>query len=227
MKISTILILVSLLAVLLPGEAAMAQQCGPGCPACSGKTIGELQSPTKIVGSGLFIPEGNEETAVYQLRYGVLPWADLGIGYAHKSEEVIWSLRMQPVDEDRDGWRPSLIVGTGSIQTGGNDQSVFIQLAKTLEIVDGRLGVSLAGGFATDLPDLEEDWALGTASLILFDRASPFYTYDGINSHLGLSYFATEWLTLSGYSLEMETAALSVQIQWSIGKDMPTSGGID
>jgi hypothetical protein len=130
MKISTILILVSLLTILIPDKPVMGQQCGPGCPACSGKTIGELQSSTKIVGSGLFIPEGDEETAVYQFRYGVLPWADLGIGYAPKSEEVIWSLRVQPVDEDRDGWRPSLIVGTGSIQTGGSDQSAFIQLAR-------------------------------------------------------------------------------------------------
>jgi len=40
---------------------------------------------------------------------------------------------------------------------------------------------------------------------------------------LGISLaggFATEWLTLSGYSLEMETAALSVQMQWSLGKDI-------
>jgi hypothetical protein len=59
---------------------------------------------------------------------------------------------------------------------------------------------------------------------MVLDRASPFYTYDGINSHLGLSYFATEWLTLSGYALEMETAALSVQIQWSLGKDTSASG---
>jgi len=47
---------------------------------------------------------------------------------------------------------------------------------------------------------------------------SPFYTYDGINSHIGLSFFATEWLTLTGYMLEMEESALSVNVQWSFGE---------
>ncbi len=75
--------------------------------------------------------------------------------------------------------------------------------------------MSLAGGYAKDLPDLEEDWGLGTFSITLFDRASPFYTYDGINSHVGLSLFATDWLTFTGYVLEMEEAAMSVNIQWS------------
>ena len=76
----------------------------------------------------------------------------------------------------------------------------------------------MAGGYATDLPEIEKDWGLGSFSLTLFGRVSPFYTYDGINSHLGLSCVATEWLTLSGYSLEMETAAFSAQVQWSIGR---------
>jgi len=66
-----------------------------------------------------------------------------------------------------DGWRPALLVATGSVQTGGSDQSGYIQLAKTLELAEGRLGISLAGGYATDLPDLEEDWVLGTFSMTL------------------------------------------------------------
>ena len=217
MKFSTNLMLALILAVFVSGEAAIGQQCGPGCPACSGKTMGDLQSPKTILGSGLFIPDGDEETSVYQIRYGPVPWADMGLGYALKSEEVIWSLRLQPIAQDFDGWRPALIVGTGSVQTGGSDQSAYIQLSKTLEIVQDRLGINLAGGYATDLPDIEKDWGLGSFSLTLFDRVSPFYTYDGINSHLGLSYVATEWLTLSGYSLEMENAALSVQFEWSFG----------
>jgi hypothetical protein len=78
--------------------------------------------------------------------------------------------------------------------------------------------VSLVGGYATDLPDLKEDWVLGTFSLTLFDRVSPFYTYDGVNSHVGLSYFATEWLTLTGYALEMEEFAVSVSVKWDLGE---------
>lgn len=54
--------------------------------------------------------------------------------------------------------------------------------------------------------------------MTLYDRVSPFYTYDGINSHIGLSLFVTEWLTLTGYVLEMEEAALSLSVQWSFGE---------
>jgi len=144
-------------------------------------------------------------------------WMDAGIGYARESEKLIWSVRFQPVAQDRDGWRPGVIIGTGSVQVGESDQSAFIQLAKTMEIIEGRLGISLAGGYATDLPDLEKNWGLGTFSLTLYDRVSPFYIYDGINSHGGLSLFATDWLTLSGYLLEMETPALSVNFLWAFG----------
>ena len=142
---------------------------------------------------------------------------DAGIGYAGEFEKLIWSVRFQPVTQDRQGWRPALIVGTGSVQVGESDQSAFVQLAKTLEIIEGRLAVSLAGGYATDLPDLEKNWGLGTFSMTFFDRVSSFYIYDGINSHSGLSFFATEWLTLTGYVLEMETPALSVNFLWAFG----------
>ncbi len=121
--------------------------------------------------------------------------------------------------QDPDGWRPAVIVGTGSVQTGGADQSAYIQVSKSIEIVDERLGINLTGGFATDIPDFEEAWGLGTFSMTLFDKVSPFYTYDGINSHVGLSYFATDWLTLTGYYLEMEEAALSVSLKWNFGAE--------
>ena len=218
MRFKIMLIFAALFSFLVSTEAARGQQCGPGCPACSGKAVGDLLSPATILGSGLYIPDGEEETAVLTLRSGLFPWMDVGIGYALDTEETIWSVRVQPIAQDQDGWRPALILGTGSVQTGGNDQSGFIQIAKTLEVVEGRLGISLAGGYATDLPDLQEDWVLGTFSMTLFDRVSPFYTYDGINSHIGLSFFATEWLTLTSYILEMEEPALSVNVQWSSGE---------
>lgn len=211
-------LLLSFLLCAAAAGYAFAQECGPGCPACSGKTIGDLQSPATITITGLYIPDGEEETAVHQLRYGLTPWLDVGLGYAHQAKETIWSVRAQVVAQDSEGWRPAVILGTGSVQTGGSDQSGYIQLAKTTEIVEGRLGASLAGGYATDFPDATNDWWLGTVSLTLYDRVSPFYTYDGINSHLGLSWFATDWLTLSGYSLEMEQAALSATVQWPLGE---------
>lgn len=219
MLLRTISVLLLLAVVMIAGSPAYGQECGPGCPACSGKATGDLLSPGSVLASGLFIPDAEEETVVTRVGYGVLPWMDIGIGYAVDTEEVIWSARVQPVAQDREGWRPGLVVGTGSVQTGGSDQSAYVQLVKSVEIVEGRLGASAAAGFATDLPDVEESWGLATAALTLYDRASPFYSYDGVNSHVGLSLFATDWLTLTAFYLEMEEPALQVSVQWGPGED--------
>ncbi len=205
------------LLMLVVTQSAMAQQCGPGCPACSGKSLGELLGPNTIMGSVLFVPDGEEETAVYNLRYGVFTWLDVGIGYAQDQEEVIWSVRVQPMKQDPEGWRPALILGVGSVQTGGADQSAYIQLTKKFELVEHKFSIGLSGGYATDMPDFDEDWGLGTLSLTFYDKLSPFYTYDGINSHLGLTWFATDWLNLTGFYLEMENPAVSAAVQWTFG----------
>ena len=217
MRFHVVLTITALFCVLASVDTAAGQECGPGCPACSGKAVGDLLPPATVRGSGLYIPDGEEETTVLNLRYGLVSWMDAGIGYAVDTEEIIWSVRVEPIPQDLEGWRPALVLGTGSVQTGGSDQSGYVQIAKTLEIIEGNLGISLAGGYATDLPDSREDWGLGTFTLTLFDRASPFYTYDGVNSHVGLSFFATDWLTLTGYSLEMGEPATSVSIQWGFG----------
>jgi len=86
-----LLCLVSFLLVFIIVPPAMAQQCGPGCPACSGKTLGDLLGRNTIMGSVLLIPDGEEEIAVYNLRYGVFDWLDVGVGYAQDQEEMIWS----------------------------------------------------------------------------------------------------------------------------------------
>lgn len=209
--------LISLLIFFFVAPAA-AQQCGPGCPACSGKVLGDLLGRNTIMGSILFIPDGEEETAVYNLRYGIFDWFDVGIGYAQDQEEVIWSARVQPVKQDPKGWRPALIVGVGSVQTGGADQSAYIQLTKAFEIVEEKFSIGLSGGYATDMPGFDEDWGLGTLSLTFYEKLSPFYTYDGINSHLGLTWLATDWLNLTGFYLEMEEPAVSATVQWSFGQ---------
>ena len=218
MRSKTVSVFSWLIAFVVLSSPVLAQECGPGCPACSGKATGDLLSPGTVLASGLFIPDAEEETVVTKVGYGVFPWMDIGIGYAVDSEEVIWSARVRPVAQDREGWRPALVVGTGSVQTGGSDQSAYVQVAKSVEIVEGRLGASAAAGYATDLTDLEEGWGMASAALTLFDRISPFYTYDGVNSHAGLSYFATDWLTVTAYALEMEQAALMVGIQWAPGE---------
>ena len=223
MKSTVLIILISTIVTLAPIGTAEAQQCGPGCPACSGKFVGDLLPPKTLFFSGMYIPRGEEERAVFNLRYGLLSWLDAGIGYAVAVEdgedEIIWSLRVEPISQDQDGWRPGLIFGTGSVQVGGSDQSAFVQLVKTLEIVEERFEISIAGGYATDIPDFEENWILGTFAMKFYERVSPFYTYDGINSHLGLSLFPVEWLILSGYYLEMEEPAVSVGLQWGFGEE--------
>ncbi|OQY26691.1 MAG: hypothetical protein B6244_12715 [Candidatus Cloacimonetes bacterium 4572_55] len=218
MKFDTILVAISLFLVLISTEVARGQECGPGCPACSGKAVGDLMPPETIFGSILYIPDSEEETAVLKFRYGLFSWMDVGIGYALDTEEPIWSVRVLPIAQDRNGWRPGLIIGTGSVQTGGSDQSGYFQIVKKLDVVKERLEINLAGGYATDLPDFEENWVLGTVSMTLFEKAGALYTYDGVNSHIGLSFFATEWLTLTGYVLEMEEPALSVGVQWGFGE---------
>ena len=209
--------------VLASFGTAKAQQCGPGCPACSGKAIGALLPPKTLLLSGMYIPRGEEQRAVFNFRYGLYSWIDAGMGYAVAAEdgedEIIWSVRVEPMAQDLDGWRPALILGTGSVQVGGSDQSAFVQLVKTLEVSEGRFGITVAGGYATDIPDFEENWILGTISVTFVDRVSPFYTYDGINSHIGISFFPAEWLILTGYYLEMEEPAVSVGLQWGFGEE--------
>jgi len=216
-RFQLILVLASLFLAVASVETATGQQCGPACPVCSGKAVGDLLAPTTLFGSALYIPDGEEETTVFNLRYGLFSWMDAGIGYAVDAEEIIWSVRFAPITQDVEGWRPALILGTGSVQARGADQSAFVVLAKTMEIIEGRFGVGLAGGYATDLPDFEEDWRLGTLTLTFFDRVSSFYTYDGINSHFGLAVFATDWLTLTGYYLEFEEPGIMAAVQWGPG----------
>jgi hypothetical protein len=214
-------IFAALLFAALTAGPAWSQECGPACPACSGKTTGDLVSPTTIVTSWLHIPDGEEETSVFKIRAGLFPFLDVGIGYAVDSEETIWSLRAELISQDPGGWRPAVILGTGSVQTGGSDQSGYVQLAKTVELAAQRLEVSLAGGYATDLPDTREDWGLGTLSATLYEKASPFYTYDGVSSHAGLSVFPSDWLTLTGYWLELEEPAVALSLQWTLGASRP------
>ena len=143
MRISANLML-TILFLLVTVGAVKGQECGPGCPACSGKAVGDLLPKATVLGSGLYIPNSDEETSVINLRFGLFSWMDAGIGYALDADNIIWSFRVQPVAQDQDGWRPALILGTGSVQTGGSDQSGYIQFVKSLEIVEGRLGINLA-----------------------------------------------------------------------------------
>jgi len=110
-------------------------QCGPDCTACSGSSESGIATGTQgsLQASLLYIPDGEEESAVTNLRFVLTDWLSVGAGYAVEAEELLWNVRLQPVREDASGWRPHLILGTGSVQMAGSDQSVFARLGKSHE----------------------------------------------------------------------------------------------
>jgi len=193
-----------------------AQECGPSCPVCSGSgdNLGALLTSKSLLASGLYIPAGEEETGVLNLRYGLFKWADIGLGYTIKTEKPIWSVRLQPVSESENGWRPGLILGTGSVQTGESDQSVFIQLTKAREFTEW-LALRISVGISTLAPDFDEIYGLTGLTISVMERFSPFATYDGTNFHLGLSWIPTDWLVISGLLLEVHDPAISAGFRWS------------
>jgi hypothetical protein len=165
--------------------------------------------------SGIYIPEGEEETGVANLRYGVFSWMDIGAGYTVEAEKPIWSLRLQPITENEEGWRPAVILGTGSVQTGNSDQSVFAQLTKGWEFSE-IFAVRLSGGIASLVPDFDRGYGLAGATLTITERFSPFASYDGRKMHLGLSWVVTDWMTISGLLIESEEPALSLAYRFSV-----------
>lgn len=137
------------IAVVLASAGNAEAQCGPGCPACSGKFIGDLIPPKTLYFSGMYIPQGEEERAVFNLRYGLFSWLDAGIGYAVAAEdgedEIIWSLRVEPISQDPEGWRPGLIIGTGSVdRTAVGIRRGGVAAVIISDGIDRRAGVSLA-----------------------------------------------------------------------------------
>ncbi len=196
-------------------NSASAQECGPGCPVCSGSgssTAALLPSGT-LISSGMFIPEGEDETGVLNLRAGVTPWLDLGFGYTVESKKLIWGVRLQPLAEDESSWRPGIILGSGSVQTGGSDQSIFIQLTKALDFSE-EFAARFSVGVAGLLPDMDRGYFLANLTMTVIERWSPFLSYDGRNFHLGLSWILTDTIFIAGYLVEMKTPAVLVGYRW-------------
>ena len=80
-------LMVLIIVILSINNVVSAQECGPSCPICSGRTDGSLLSTGSFLFSGIIIPGGEEETGVLNFRYGAFSRIDLGAGYALKSEE--------------------------------------------------------------------------------------------------------------------------------------------
>jgi len=195
---------------------AAAQQCGPGCPVCSGSgsSTGALLPSGTLISTVMSIPTGEDETGVFSLRAGVTSWLDLGLGYTVKSKKLIWSARWQPLTEDESSWRPAVILGTGSVQTGKSDQSIFIQLTKAFDF-SGKFSARFSIGIASLLPELNRRYFLANLTMTVTERWSPFLSYDGRNFHLGLSWIPTDWLFIAGLMAEMKFPAILVGYRWS------------
>jgi hypothetical protein len=198
-------------------STASAQQCGPGCPICSGtgNSTGALLSTGTVIPNFLYIPNGEDETGVLNFRGGVTSWMDVGIGYTVKAEKMIWSVRLQPIKESESSWRPAVILGTGSVQTGGSDQSLFFQLTKSFEFNE-MFSARLSAGAASLTPDYDKLYGLAGLTLTVTERWSPFISYDGINLHPGLSWLPTDWLTIAGILVESKDPALSVGLRYRL-----------
>ena len=199
-----------ILFILLLINISSAQECGPFCPVCSGtgSSTGALVSPGVLIPNILYIPNGEEEQAVVNLRGGITSWIDAGIGYAFEEETMLWSLRVLILQEEESTWQPTLIFGTGSVQMGKSDQSVFVQFSKSWEFNE-VFSLRISSGVASLIPELEEYYGLAGLTLTITESWSPFISYDGKNFHPGLSWIPTDWFTISGIILESEEPAIS------------------
>ncbi len=204
-------IYISLLLVLILAGMSFAQECGPNCPVCSGAggNDGALLSQKAVMVSALSIPTADEEKTVLNVRYGILNWLDAGIGYAINTEKLLWNVRTQPILEQEGGWRPGLILGSGSVQTGGSDQSIYAQLIKSWEISE-NFGMRFSAGAATLLPDFNEAYGLGGITASFKERYAVFASYDGKSVHEGVSWIPSDWMTLSFLMVESEFPAISI-----------------
>lgn len=196
-----------------------AQVCGPGCPVCSGsgQSTGALISPGAFISTAMAIPNGKDETAVLNFRVGVTSWLDIGLGYTVKSDKFIWSVRLEPISEAEKSWRPAVILGTGSVQTGKSDQSAFIQVTKSFEFSE-IISVRFSVGLATLMPDFDKEYLLAGITMTMTESWSPFLNYDGINYHAGLSWIPFDWLFVTGLMVEMKDPAFMVGVRWGFDK---------
>ena len=203
------LLIICLALILISPVLTSAQECGPSCPVCSGISEGALIGGNSILVSALSVPTSEEERVVLNARYGIFNWLDVGAGYAARTEKFLWNVRVEPLAEDEDGWRPGIILGSGSVQTGGSDQSVYAQLTKSLEFGEG-LALRLSAGSAALVPDFDEVFGLAGVTASIYERFSLFTNYDGRAFHEGASIIPMEWLTLSFLLVETEYPAISV-----------------
>ena len=201
----------------------LAQACGPNCPACSGTTDGSLTPFKSISLQGLYIPTGEEEFGVMSLKYGAFDWLDLGIGYTFKAQKIIWNARLQPIKQNEDNWKPSIILGTGSIRTGSSDQSIYMNVLKSKEFSE-NFAMSLSGGVAGLASNIDKIYGIGNVSLIFIEKITAFVNFDGISFHEGVMWTVNDWFTTGFMLIESKDPAITVNITKSLfNKKTPDS----
>lgn len=203
---------------LFSAAPALAEECGPGCPVCSGNSgSGVVLGRNTLQVSGLLIPTGEEERGVINARYGILEWLDAGIGYTVVTRKPLWSLRARAIEEREDGWVPALVVGTGSVQMGGSDQSVYLQASKGFD-PHRNLGLRVSAGASMLIPEVNRVYGLAGATATVFERFSFFVSYDGQNFHEGASVTPVDWLSISAMLVESRDLAAAVGLRWAFGE---------
>lgn len=194
-------------------ENLSAQECGPSCPVCSGTADGSLLAPMSFIIQSMSIPRGEDESGVFNLRYGILPRLDVGVGYGVDSEKYIWNARFQVINEKEK--LPGIILGTGSVRTGKSDQSVYLHVTKSWEFSE-MFALRMTAGIAGLVPEYDMIYGLGGLNISIADKFNPFVSYDGINFHEGLAFIPLDWLTISTMLVESRDFALAVGFKYSI-----------
>ena len=99
-------------------------------------------------------------------------------------------------------------MGSGSVQTGGADQSLYMQFIKSIELNE-NVGWQVSAGAATLLPDFDEAYGLGSVTASFYKRIAFFGSYDGKSFHEGVSWMPLDRLTVSALMVESEFPAVS------------------
>ncbi len=93
---------------------------------------------------------------------------------------MVWNVRVLAVSAKKDGWRPGIMLGTGSVRIGDSHQSLYLQLFKSFEISE-NFTLSLNSGVATLFPDFNKAYVLAGASVMVYKKFSAYVHYDGRN----------------------------------------------
>jgi hypothetical protein len=201
--------------VIIGVNEIYAQGCGPNCPACSGTIDGSLLAPKTLSLQGLYMPTAEDEQGITSLRYGLFKWLDAGVGYAFNAQKIIWNARIQPLTEKKDGWRPGIVLGTGSIRTGDSDQSFYVNFLKSREFSE-KFSITASAGAASLATDIDKIYGIGNVSATFSEKYTVYVNFDGINFHEGFAWTVNNWLTTGFMMIESKYPSLTLSLTKSL-----------